>query len=127
VTAAGGRGVPVVCDHTDDRRVAVLERVRAGPGGLDVLVNDVRGGYAAYHEDRHADLRATGFLDLSNSESPEFAGRAVVALAGDPAMARHTGRRLVAAELTKEYGFTDVDGARRAGVRPHFRERAAGG
>jgi dehydrogenase/reductase SDR family member 1 len=52
------------------------------------------------------------FFDLSNSESPEFIGRAVAALAGDPLVARWTGKVAVAAALAEEYGFTDVDGRR---------------
>jgi dehydrogenase/reductase SDR family protein 1 len=50
------------------------------------------------------------WLDLTNSESPEFIGRAVVGLATDPDVLRHTGKVLVAAGLAKEYGFTDIDG-----------------
>lgn len=46
----------------------------------------------------------------SNSESPEFSGRAVVALATDANAMRHTGRVLVVADLARQYGFTDVDG-----------------
>ncbi|GID30463.1 hypothetical protein Abr02nite_54460 [Paractinoplanes brasiliensis] len=58
VTAAGGAGVPVPCDHTDDEQTATLfERVQAEHGGLDLLVNNVWGGYAAYHEDRYADMQ----------------------------------------------------------------------
>jgi dehydrogenase/reductase SDR family member 1 len=53
---------------------------------------------------------AAGVFDLSNSESPEFIGRAVAALAGDAGVARHSGLVLVAAALGSEYGFTDVDG-----------------
>jgi NAD(P)-dependent dehydrogenase (short-subunit alcohol dehydrogenase family) len=45
-----------------------------------------------------------------NSESPEFIGRAVAALAGDPHVMRWTGAVLVAAALAEEYGFNDVDG-----------------
>jgi NAD(P)-dependent dehydrogenase (short-subunit alcohol dehydrogenase family) len=56
-------------------------------------------------------LEAAAFLDLSNSESPRFTGRAVAALARDPEVARFAGRPLVAAELAREYGFRDVDGA----------------
>jgi NAD(P)-dependent dehydrogenase (short-subunit alcohol dehydrogenase family) len=222
VTEAGGRGVPVVCDHTDDDPVAALfDRVRDEHGHLDLLVNNVWGGYAAYHEDRPQEMagpfweqplrvwddmftagvrahyaatvlavpllrpgalvvtvsffpgsyvsgddqvaysvakaaddrmiavmaaqlasrdvtavalypglvrtegvmRAADFFDLSNSESPQFVGRAVAALAADPQVARHTGRCLVAAELAEEYGFTDVDGARPASARPHFETR----
>jgi len=41
VTAAGGRGIAVVCDHADDAQVrALFDRVRAEQGGrLDLLVN----------------------------------------------------------------------------------------
>ena len=224
VTEAGGRGVPVVCDHTDDAQVAALfDRVREESGGLDVLVNNVWGGYAAYHENRHTDMegpfweqplkvwddmftagvrahyaatvlavpvlrpgalvatisffpgsylhgedqvaysvakaaddrmvavtaaqlrardvtavalypglvrtegvmRAAEFFDLTDSESPEFTGRAVVALAADPGVARHTGRSLVVAELAREYAFTDVDGAQPPSARPYFAGRTA--
>ena len=55
-------------------------------------------------------MEAAQWLDLSNSESPEFIGRAVAALAADADVMRHTGRIMVAAELAREYGFTDVDG-----------------
>jgi dehydrogenase/reductase SDR family member 1 len=51
-----------------------------------------------------------GVFDLSNSESPEFIGRAIAALASDADALRWSGRVLVAAELAREYGFTDVDG-----------------
>jgi NAD(P)-dependent dehydrogenase (short-subunit alcohol dehydrogenase family) len=221
VTAAGGKGVPVVCDHTDDAQVAALFD---GIGdSVDVLVNNVWGGYASYHEDRHTDMegpfweqplrvwddmfaagvrahyvatvlavpklrpgalvvtvsffpgsylngddqvaysvakvaddrmtavmaeqlrprevtavalypglvrtegvmRSAEFIDLSNSESPEFVGRAVVALATDPEVARLTGQCLVAAELAEKYGFTDTDGRRPSTVRPYFAGRAA--
>lgn len=53
---------------------------------------------------------AAGVFDLSNSESPEFIGRAVAALFQDPAALRRTGQVVVAAQLAIEYGFTDVDG-----------------
>lgn len=56
-------------------------------------------------------MEAAQFLNLSNSESPEFIGRAVAALAADPNVLRRTGTVLVAAALAQEYGFTDVDGA----------------
>jgi dehydrogenase/reductase SDR family protein 1 len=55
---------------------------------------------------------AAGVFDLSNSESPEFIGRAVAALANDSDVSRRTGSVLVAAALAAEYGFTDVDGRR---------------
>ena len=54
---------------------------------------------------------AAGVFDLSNSESPEFIGRAVAALASDPDTMRHSGSVVVAAALAQEYGFTDIDGS----------------
>ncbi|HEY1967352.1 MAG TPA: SDR family NAD(P)-dependent oxidoreductase [Pseudonocardia sp.] len=42
VTEAGGIGIPVRCDHTDDGQAqAVVERIAADGGRLDVLVNSV--------------------------------------------------------------------------------------
>ena len=55
-------------------------------------------------------MEAAKWLDMSNSESPEFIGRAVAALAADPDVLRHTGKVLVAAAVAKEYGFADIDG-----------------
>jgi dehydrogenase/reductase SDR family protein 1 len=55
-------------------------------------------------------MEAAAYLDLSNSESPDFIGRAVAALATDPDVLRRSGQVLVAAALASEYGFTDVDG-----------------
>jgi dehydrogenase/reductase SDR family protein 1 len=43
-------------------------------------------------------------------ESAQFIGRAVAALASDQAIMSKSGRILVAAELAREYGFTDIDG-----------------
>jgi dehydrogenase/reductase SDR family member 1 len=51
-----------------------------------------------------------GWLDLSNSESPEFIGRVVAALARDPALLKRTGKVAIAAEIAAELGVTDMDG-----------------
>lgn len=49
VTEGGGSGIPVVCDHTDDERVAALAaRIEEDHGRLDLLVNNVWGGYEQY-------------------------------------------------------------------------------
>jgi NAD(P)-dependent dehydrogenase (short-subunit alcohol dehydrogenase family) len=41
VSAAGGRGIPVYCDHADDSQVAALfQQVREEQGRLDILVNN---------------------------------------------------------------------------------------
>jgi dehydrogenase/reductase SDR family member 1 len=50
------------------------------------------------------------YFDMSNSESPEFIGRAVAHLAADPRVMEKSGSVLVAAQLALEYGFTDIDG-----------------
>jgi dehydrogenase/reductase SDR family protein 1 len=55
-------------------------------------------------------MKAAESFDLSNSESPQFIGRAVAALASDPQIMEKSGRILVAAALAQEYGFTDIDG-----------------
>jgi len=55
-------------------------------------------------------MRSAAFLDLSNSESPQYIGRAVAALASDPEVMKRTGTVCVAAALGKEYGFDDIDG-----------------
>jgi dehydrogenase/reductase SDR family protein 1 len=55
-------------------------------------------------------MEAAPYLDLSNSESPDFIGRAVAALGADSEILRHTGKVLVAAALARDYGFTDLDG-----------------
>ncbi len=47
---------------------------------------------------------------FAESESPALTGRAVVALAADPQVKAKAGQVLFAADLAREYGFTDVDG-----------------
>ena len=50
VTARGVRGIPVYCDHAVDAEVeAVFRRVQAEAGRLDLLINNVWGGYE-HHE-----------------------------------------------------------------------------
>ncbi|MGH2951954.1 MAG: SDR family oxidoreductase [Solirubrobacterales bacterium] len=45
------------------------------------------------------------------SESPRFVGRAVAALAADPALRRRSGGSFSSGGLAREYGFTDLDGS----------------
>jgi NAD(P)-dependent dehydrogenase (short-subunit alcohol dehydrogenase family) len=48
VTEIGGIGIALQCDHRDDDQVkAVFDRVRAEHGRVDILVNNVWGGYEA--------------------------------------------------------------------------------
>jgi NAD(P)-dependent dehydrogenase (short-subunit alcohol dehydrogenase family) len=55
---------------------------------------------------------AAGVFDLSNSESPEYQGRAVAALYNDPSLLKRTGRVVASAALGAELGFDDIDGKR---------------
>lgn len=52
----------------------------------------------------------SGWLDVSNSESPEYIGRVIAALAADPNIMDRSGQVLVAAAVGAEFGLTDMDG-----------------
>ena len=206
VSDSGGTGIAVRCDHTIDSEVeGLFERIRNEQGRLDILVNNVWGGYEQYGDedfstpfweqpmarwplmfdagvrahyvasclavplmlsktngliinisagdegkyrgwvmydvakeavDRMAfalsqELREHGVAalalhpgltrterverfaspeELATSESPRYAGRAVVALATDPDVMRRSGGAYKTGQLAREYGFTDVDG-----------------
>lgn len=207
VTARGGQGIAVRCDHTNEAEVAALfDRVQREQGRLDLLVNNAWGGYAehdikkftlpfweqplpwdkmftaglraqmltarlaiplmlphrsgllistvawdhnkflvavSYDVVKHATVRlcfglarelkshgitalalAPGFtrtervlaahatqpFDLSRTETPEYSGRAVVALMTDANVLEKSGRAFRTGELAREYSFTDVDG-----------------
>lgn len=55
-------------------------------------------------------MRDAAYFDLSNSESPQYVGRAVAALAADPNVIEKSGQVLITAALGQEYGFVDIDG-----------------
>lgn len=48
--------------------------------------------------------------ELARTESPHYLGRAVAALAADPAVMVKSGDVHLVAHLAREYGFTDIDG-----------------
>lgn len=50
-----------------------------------------------------------GAFDLSTSESPEFTGRVIAALAADPRLASRSGTVVVGAQAALELGVTDID------------------
>jgi len=74
--------------------------------GTDVAVVSLYPGLV-----RTEAVLAAGF-DLSNSESPEFCGRAVAHLFALPERRRVSGRVVVAAALAAELDFVDIDGRR---------------
>jgi len=54
-------------------------------------------------------MRNAKHFDMSNSESPQFIGRVITALANDPNIMKKSGKVLVAAEEALEYGIQDID------------------
>ncbi len=55
-------------------------------------------------------MESAEHFDMSNSESPEFQGRAVAHLFADPARLDKSGKVFTSADLALEYGFADIDG-----------------
>jgi NAD(P)-dependent dehydrogenase (short-subunit alcohol dehydrogenase family) len=205
-----GRGFPIRCDHTDDHQVkAAFRRIFKKEQGLDILVNNVWGGYECMFNDegeyqwekpfwdqplmqwdlmfgagvrshyvasryaakmmvsrksglivnlshwaaqKHSGnvcyglskaaidkltadaahelkphhiavislypgmvrtervMQACEFLDLSNSESPQYLGRVIAALYKDRDRMKKTGKAVIAAQLGLEYGVKDING-----------------
>lgn len=64
------------------------------------------------------DAAKAGAFDLSNSESPEFIGRVIDALARDPRLMERSGKVVVAAAAARELGVTDIDGKSPAPLTP---------
>jgi hypothetical protein len=62
------------------------------------------------HESKTDDLNAYKVGDLWQTQSTQYVGRAVVALATDPDLMQKTGQLHRTADLGREYGFTDIDG-----------------
>ena len=61
--------------------------------------------------ERVLEAAARGAFDLAGSESPQFVGRVVAALAGSPDLIDRSGQVIVAAELALELGVADIDGS----------------
>lgn len=51
-----------------------------------------------------------GWLDISNSESPEFIGRVAAALYADPNLPQRSGNVVAAAQAALDLGVSDIDG-----------------
>ncbi|HEV3469765.1 MAG TPA: SDR family NAD(P)-dependent oxidoreductase [Pyrinomonadaceae bacterium] len=66
---------------------------------------------ANWREVAETNPRARNF-GFAGSETPCFVGRAVAALAADPDLAAKSGGLYSSWQLSDEYGFTDIDGAR---------------
>jgi dehydrogenase/reductase SDR family protein 1 len=57
-------------------------------------------------------MKFVQYFDMSNSESPQFTGRAIVELAADEKRMEKSGNVYVVAKLAQEYNFDDIDGKR---------------
>ncbi len=55
---------------------------------------------------------------LPYMESPDFTGRLIAAIHSDPKMMDLSGRTVIGAELARDYGLTDIDGAVPQSLRP---------
>jgi dehydrogenase/reductase SDR family protein 1 len=62
--------------------------------------------------ERVLEAAAQGAFNLANSESPQFIGRVIAALAASPLAADHSGKAVVAARIAADLGVWDVDGTR---------------
>jgi NAD(P)-dependent dehydrogenase (short-subunit alcohol dehydrogenase family) len=92
-----------------NRAVAAASRdlKKAGIAIVALAPGFMRTERVLMHLKTEKEKKAFGFED---SETPEYAGRAVAALAGDPKVMRHAGKLVYGADLARAYGFTDVDG-----------------
>ena len=79
-----------------ERNIAVLG---VAPGWMrtEAIIEDFRQGVLTE-------------ADLGQTESTEYVGRAILALATDPEVMNKSGQILRTRNLAREYGFTDVDG-----------------
>lgn len=80
-------------------------------GSFEVAVIGVAPGWMrteAVLENFRAGLHEEG--QLEQTESTEYIGRTVLALATDPDVMTKRGQILRTRDLAREYGFTDVDG-----------------
>ncbi|MDA7027844.1 SDR family NAD(P)-dependent oxidoreductase [Bacillus sp. CLL-7-23] len=55
-------------------------------------------------------IKATDFFDLAYSESTEFVGLAISALATDLNVLKKSGTKQIAAQIALDYGYKDIDG-----------------
>jgi dehydrogenase/reductase SDR family member 1 len=68
----------------------------------------------AVRTDTTEKLEQAGMASLADAETPEFAGRAVLALINDPGIQNRSGSAEYVAALAHEYGFTELDGSQPA-------------
>lgn len=74
-----------------------------------IAVLSVAPGFMRTERVRAVVEKHEGF-DWTQTESPEYVGRVIAALAGDPLVYSRSGKVFMAGELAAEYHLTDIDG-----------------
>ena len=98
-----------LAEELADKHVAALA---VAPGFMRTeAVLDTFGATEATWREAAANHPQAQSFGLAGSETPQFVGRAVAALAGDPNVMRKSGGLFSSWDLSAEYGFADVDGA----------------
>jgi NAD(P)-dependent dehydrogenase (short-subunit alcohol dehydrogenase family) len=100
-SVAYGVGKAALDRFTADAAVQLAEH---GVGVVSIWPGAVR-------SDTTQTLAQAGMASLSDAESPQFAGRAVVALATYPDVHARSGTAHYVAALARAYGFSEVDGS----------------
>lgn len=93
----------LACVMADDFRPHGVTSVAAAPGAVRTERALAQAGVSA--------RRWTRAPSLAGSESPRFLGRGLAALAVDPARFAVTGQTVLAADLARRYGVTDLNGS----------------
>ena len=127
------QAAPLLVDGRGDRPGLIVNTIAWAFGAYlgNVIYDTAKAATARLAFGFAQDLRASNVAavalapgHLGVTETPEYLGRAVAALAGDPGVMRHSGQALTAGELAREYGFTDLDGTQPA---PFSLDGTAGG
>jgi len=102
----------LVCVMAHQLREHNVAAVELSPGGWvwDAYKETLKSVYDALRTSGNLSELVRERSDIEGGESPEYTGRAVVALALDPNVMQKTGLVLPVPDLAREYGFTDIDG-----------------
>lgn len=108
--AGGGQMLDVLAHRVIERlqRAMSVDATPAGIAVVTLMPGFMRTERVELYLDGNERLKKAFRYDLS--ESPEYLGRAVAALAADRQATAKSGAVCFVADLAREYGFTDVDG-----------------
>ncbi|KAJ1352019.1 hypothetical protein KIN20_008206 [Parelaphostrongylus tenuis] len=99
----------MACDMAEELKSKNVCVVSIWPGAVQTeLINTVITSESADKENKVLISQLSEMF--GQGETPEYPGKAVVALASDPRRMQKTGRILITGDLGKEYGFQDING-----------------